>query len=97
MWCCMPITDKQREYALKITEDLRKEGMRVELDDRQEKIGYKIREAQLNKIPYMLILGDKEVENKQVGVRARGQGDIGAMDEEKFIEKIKEEIKNFGK
>ena len=93
----MPLTDKQREYALKITEDLRKEGMRVELDDRQEKIGYKIREAQLNKIPYMLILGDKEVENKQVGVRARGQGDIGAMDEEKFIEKIKEEIKNFGK
>ena len=93
----MPLTDKQREYALKITEDLRKEGIRVELDDRQEKIGYKIREAQLNKIPYMLILGDKEVENKQVGVRVRGQGDIGAMDEDKFIEKIKEEIKNFGK
>ena len=93
----MPLTDKQREYALKITEDLRKEGIRVELDDRQEKIGYKIREAQLNKIPYMLILGDKEVENEQVGVRVRGQGDIGAMDEDKFIEKIKEEIKNFGK
>ena len=93
----MPLTDKQREYALKVTEDLRKEGIRVELDDRQEKIGYKIREAQLNKIPYMLILGDKEVENKQVGVRVRGQGDIGAMDEDKFIEKIKEEITNFGK
>ena len=57
----MPLTDKQRDYAVKVTENLRREGIRVELDDRQEKIGYKIREAQLNKIPYMLILGDKEV------------------------------------
>ena len=93
----MPLTDKQRDYAVKITDDLRKSGLRVELDDRQEKIGYKIREAQLNKIPYMLILGDKEVQNNQVGVRSRGEGDIGAMDEEEFIQKLKEEIKNFGK
>ena len=93
----MPLTDKQRDYAVKVTEDLRKEGIRVELDDRQEKIGYKIREAQLNKIPYMLILGDKEVGSNQVGVRARGEGDIGAMDEEDFIKKINKEIKNFGK
>ncbi len=93
----MPLTDKQRDYAVKVTEDLRKSGIRVELDDRQEKIGYKIREAQLNKIPYMLILGDKEVKSNQVGVRARGEGDIGAMDESKFIEKVNEEIKNFGK
>lgn len=93
----MPLTDKQRDYAVKVTDDLRKSGLRVELDDRQEKIGYKIREAQLNKIPYMLILGDKEVQNNQVGVRSRGEGDIGAMDEEKFIQKLKEEIKNFGK
>ena len=93
----MPLTDKQRDYAVKVTEDLRKSGIRVELDDRQEKIGYKIREAQLNKIPYMLILGDKEVQSNQVGVRARGEGDIGAMDENKFIEKVNEEIKNFGK
>ena len=93
----MPLTDKQRDYAVNVTEDLRKAGIRVELDDRQEKIGYKIREAQLNKIPYMLILGDKEVQNNQVGVRSRGEGDIGAMDEEKFIQKLKEEIKNFGK
>ena len=93
----MPITDKQRDYAVKVTDDLRKAGIRVELDDRQEKIGYKIREAQLNKIPYMLILGDKEVQSNQVGVRARGEGDIGAMDEDKFIEKICEEIKSFGK
>lgn len=93
----MPLTDKQRDYAVKVTDDLRKSGLRVELDDRQEKIGYKIREAQLNKIPYMLILGDKEIQNNQVGVRSRGEGDIGAMDEEKFIQKLKEEIKNFGK
>ena len=93
----MPLTDKQRDYAVKVTEDLRKVGIRVELDDRQEKIGYKIREAQLSKIPYMLILGDKEVRNEQVGVRSRSEGDIGAMDESKFIEKVNEEIKNFGK
>lgn len=93
----MPLTDKQRDYAVKITEDLRKEGIRVELDDRQEKIGYKIREAQLSKIPYMLILGDKEVQSEQVGVRSRSEGDIGAMDEDKFIEKVNEEIKSFGK
>ena len=93
----MPLTDKQRDYAVKVTENLRREGIRVELDDRQEKIGYKIREAQLNKIPYMLILGDKEVQTNQVGVRARGEGDIGAMDEKDFIQKVQEEIKNFGK
>ena len=93
----MPLTDKQRDYAVKVTENLRREGIRVELDDRQEKIGYKIREAQLNKIPYMLILGDKEVQSNQVGVRARGEGDIGAMDEKDFIQKVQEEIKNFGR
>ena len=93
----MPLTDKQRDYAVKVTENLRREGIRVELDDRQEKIGYKIREAQLNKIPYMLILGDKEVQTNQVGVRARGEGDIGAMDEKDFIQKVQEEIKNFVK
>ena len=93
----MPLTDKQRDYAVKVTDDLRKAGIRVELDDRQEKIGYKIREAQLNKIPYMLILGDKEVGSNQVGVRARGEGDIGAMGEKEFIEKVNNEIKNFSK
>ena len=89
----MPISDNQLDYANAVTERLQKEGFRVELDGRSEKIGYKIREAQLQKIPYMLILGEKEVQANEVGVRARGQGDIGAMDLEKFIEKLKEENK----
>lgn len=93
----MPITDKQRDYAVKVTDDLRKSGIRVELDDRSEKIGYKIREAQLNKVPYMLILGDKEIEENQVGVRSRTDGDIGAMGLEEFEEKIRKEIETFAK
>ena len=76
------------------SEKLEDEGLRVELDDRSEKIGYKIREAQLQKIPYMLILGDKEVEAKNVGVRSRKDGDIGAMEFDEFVKKIKDEIKN---
>ncbi len=88
----LPISDSQKEYALKVQEELKKCGIRVELDDREEKIGYKIREAQLQKIPYMLILGDKEVSSNSVGVRVRKQGDIGQMPLNDFIEKIKKEI-----
>ncbi len=91
----LPISDSQKEYAQKIVERLSNEGLRVELDDRQEKIGYKIREAQLQKIPYMLILGEKEVEANAVGVRSRKDGDIGAMQIDEFVSKIKEEINNF--
>ena len=93
----LSISDNQKEYALSVIEKLQQEGLRVELDDRQEKIGYKIREAQLQKIPYMLILGEKEVDSKTVGVRARKEGDIGAMKIDEFISKIKNEIKNFEK
>lgn len=92
----LPIADSHKEYAKKVEEELDAAGIRTEIDDREEKIAYKIREAQLQKIPYMLILGDKEVEANQVGVRSRKDGDMGAMDMKKFIEKIKEEIKNFG-
>ncbi len=88
----MPISDNQLDYARKVKEDLEKQGIRVELDERQEKIGYKIREAQLQKIPYMLILGEKEKEASAVGVRARKEGDIGQMSIEEFVSKIKEEI-----
>ena len=88
----LPISDAQVPYAKDVIEALDKAGIRVELDDRQEKIGYKIREAQLSKVPYMLILGEKEVEAQAVGVRARAEGDIGAMKLEEFINKILEEV-----
>ena len=91
----MPISDAQKEYAYKVKEELQKYKIRVEVDDREEKIGYKIREAQLQKIPYMLILGDKEVNSNSVGVRSRKEGDIGAMGINEFITKINEEIVNY--
>ena len=91
----MPISDSQIPYAKEVVEKLEAEGIRVELDDRQEKIGYKIREAQLHKMPYMLILGDKEVESKAVGVRVRKEGDIGQMSLEDFISRIKDDVKSF--
>ena len=81
----------------KLKEQFDKLNLRVELDEREEKIGYKIREAQLQKIPYMLIVGDKEVEANAVGVRSRKDGDIGAMSVEDFINKIEEEIKTFAR
>ena len=76
--------------------ELEKKDVRVEVDDRNEKIGYKIREAQLQKIPYMLVVGDKEVEANAVGVRSRSDGDIGAMPINEFVKKIVEEVENFG-
>ena len=91
----MPISDNQLNYAKEVVGKLQAEGIRVELDDRQEKIGYKIREAQLQKIPYMLILGEKEVEAESLGVRSRKEGDMGAMKMIEFIEKIKDEIENY--
>ena len=93
----LPISDKHKEYSEKLKEQFDKLNLRVELDERKEKIGYKIREAQLQKIPYMLIVGDKEVEANAVGVRSRKDGDIGAMSVEDFINKIEEEIKTFAR
>lgn len=87
----MPITDRVADYAKEIQDKLKSAGFRVETDTRSEKIGYKIREAQLQKIPYMLVLGDKEAENGQVTVRTRAGGDVGAMTLDEFIEKITEE------
>ena len=88
----LPISDSQKDYAYEVKEQLEEEGIRVEVDDRQEKIGYKIREAQLQKVPYMLILGEKEVEANAVGVRVRKEGDIGQMPIAQFIARIKKEI-----
>lgn len=93
----LPIADSHKEYAEKLKEKLEEYDIRVELDEREEKIGYKIREAQLQKIPYMLIVGDKEVEANAVGVRSRKDGDIGAMSVKDFINKIEEEIKTFAR
>ncbi len=84
----MPITDRTKEYAQEIADKLDALGFRVETDFRSEKIGYKIREAQMQKIPYMLVLGDKEAEAGTVSVRTREGGDEGAMNLDEFIGKI---------
>ena len=91
----IPITDRNLEYAQLLSKKLEEQGIRTEIDERQEKIGYKIREAQMEKVPYMLVIGDKEMETNTVGVRERKNGDIGQMSLENFIEKIRDEIDNF--
>ncbi|MCG4579524.1 threonine--tRNA ligase [Clostridium cochlearium] len=90
----MTITDAQKDYANKVVDKLKENGIRVEFDDRNEKIGYKIREAQLQKVPYMIILGDKEVNENKVAVRSRKEGDLGAIALEEFIQKLNYEIEN---
>ena len=81
----LPISERHHEKAREIYQQLFDAGMRVEIDERSEKIGYKIREAQLQKIPYMLIIGDKEAESGTVSVRRRGEGDLGAVKTEAFL------------
>ena len=93
----LPISDDNKEYAENFVEELKLAGIRVELDDSNEKIGYKIRKAQLEKVPYMLVIGKKEEETGTVGVRSRAEGDIGAMNKQEFISKIKEEANKLGK
>jgi len=88
----LPITDRANEYAQDLKARLEEKDLRVELDLRNEKIGYKIREAQMEKVPYMLVIGDKEVENNQVAVRKRGEGDLGAISIEEFEQKILTEV-----
>ena len=90
----LPITDKQHDYAYKVKEKLQVKGIRVEVDDRNEKTGYKIREAQLQKIPYMLIVGEKEVEGNTVSIRSREDGDIGVKAVDEFVKEILEKIEN---
>ena len=88
----LPISENNRESALKINEALNAAGLRSEVDTRNEKIGYKIREAQLQKIPYMLVIGDKEVESGTVAVRSRKDGDVGTMELDAFIAKATDEV-----
>ncbi len=88
----LPIADRHLDYIYDVKKALEAKGMRVEVDDRSEKIGFKIREAQLSKVPYMILVGDKDIENNTVSVRDRKEGDLGAMSLEDFIAKAVEEI-----
>ena len=90
----LPLVDKHHDYAYQVKKLLEAENIRVEVDVRNEKIGYKIREAQMEKTPYMLVIGDKELEGRLVSVRSRKDGDSGAITPEQFAEKISDEIKN---
>ena len=90
----MPITDRASDYAKDVAAKLSAAGVRVETDLRNEKIGYKIREAQMQKTPYMLVIGDREAESGAVAVRTRGGEDLGAMPLDAFIERITGEIKS---
>ena len=88
----LPITDKHVAYAKELADKMFDLGLRVHLDDRNEKLGYKIREAQVQKVPYTLVVGDKEMEEGTVNVRRRGEGDIGAMKQADFIAMLQKEI-----
>ena len=90
----VPISDRHHDYSHKVKEILENAGLRVEVDDRSEKLGYKLREAQLQKIPYMLVIGDKEIENGTVSVRRRGEGDIGSMDIDGFTALAAEDVES---
>lgn len=87
-----PVSEKQSDYAQKVTESLRSQGYRVECDLGSEKIGYKIRRAQLEKIPYMLVVGSREREEGTLSVRHRSLGDLGTMKLDEFVEKAREEV-----
>lgn len=90
----LPISDKFNDYAYELLEELKGKGIRAEIDARAEKIGFKIREAQLNRLPYMLVVGEKEVEGRLVSVRKRDDGDQGQMSVDAFVEKILDENNN---
>ncbi len=89
----LPITDRALDYANELSAALDARGFRVEVDDRNEKIGKKIRETTLEKVPYMLVVGDRDIENKTVSVRTRGGEDLGAMSLEEFSAKLGEEVR----
>ncbi|MDO4852623.1 MAG: threonine--tRNA ligase [Clostridia bacterium] len=93
----LPITDRTVEYSNRLAAKLEEHDIRVEVDARNEKIGFKIREAQMQKTPYMLVIGDKEAEENTVAVRSRKEGDLGAMPLDAFLDKISEEIRTKAK
>ncbi|WP_061995977.1 threonine--tRNA ligase [Clostridium sp. ATCC 25772] len=90
----LPISEKYHDYAEEVTKELERNGLRVETDYRAEKIGYKIREARNERVPYILVVGEKEAENKEVAIRSRKNGDEGAIALKSFIERITVEVEN---
>ncbi|RMF57394.1 MAG: threonine--tRNA ligase [Calditrichaeota bacterium] len=90
----LPIADRHFEFAESVYKTLKEQKIRVELDNRNEKVGFKIREAEVQKIPYMLIIGDREVENQTVSVRHKGEGDKGAMPVDEFLKQAQQEIES---
>ncbi|MGN1051606.1 MAG: His/Gly/Thr/Pro-type tRNA ligase C-terminal domain-containing protein, partial [Acutalibacteraceae bacterium] len=90
----LPIADRHIDYSYEIKKALEEQGMRVEIDTRAEKIGYKIREASMEKVPYMFVVGDKDIEANTVSVRKRKAGDMGSMALEEFIKMANDEIAN---
>ena len=88
----LPISDKFMPYAQEVLAELRKVGVRAEIDDRNEKIGKKIRDTELMKVPYMLVIGEKEMTEGQLSIRRQGKGDLGMMDKAAFISQIHQEI-----
>lgn len=88
----MAVSEKFSDYAQKIQDELKEAGIRSEADLRNEKLGYKIREARMQRVPYMIIVGEKEAAEGTISVRKRDEGDLGAMKAAELIEKIKEEV-----
>jgi threonyl-tRNA synthetase len=93
----MSITDRQTEYVRAVTESLKNQGFRVESDLRNEKVGFKIREHTLKRVPYLLVAGDKEVAANSVAVRTRSGRDLGAMVPETFAERLRVELRSRGR
>jgi threonyl-tRNA synthetase len=85
----LPIADRHNDYARQVVADLKAEGVRAEADERTESIGKKIRAAELQKIPYMLVVGDAEVDERLVGVRRHREGDLGSMTQKQFVERVR--------
>jgi threonyl-tRNA synthetase len=100
LWLCplqvkiLPISDKFLPYAKTVLQTLKKADIRAEIDDRSEKIGKKIRDTELSKVPYMLVIGEKEMQEGKVAVRRQGKGDMGSADIETFVQSLSSEIRD---
>jgi threonyl-tRNA synthetase len=88
----LPISEKFNDYAEAVAKELKKQDVRVIIDDRNEKVGRKIRDNELKKIPYLLVVGEKEVENNEISVRKQGEGDVGSMKITNFAALLTEEV-----